>query len=88
MLDAGLLVYLRDVTSTGGIATLDCAIVELQLNGRHLAHGGSGTHPDARVAATRALTEAAQSRIAHHSRLPGALRPWPAGAAPRSTAAG
>ena len=27
-------------------------------------HGGSGTHPDARVALTRALSEAAQSRVA------------------------
>jgi len=62
---AGLLVYLRDVTSTAGIATLDCAIVERRLDGRHLAHGGTGTHPDARVAATRALTEAAQSRVGH-----------------------
>ncbi len=62
---AGLLVYLRDATSTGGIATLDCAIVELQGDGCHMAHGGSGTHPDARVAVSRALTEAAQSRLGH-----------------------
>jgi ribosomal protein S12 methylthiotransferase accessory factor YcaO len=62
---AGLMVYLRDVTSTAGIPTLDCAIVEPQFDGRHLVHGGSGTHPDARVAVTRALTEAAQSRVAH-----------------------
>lgn len=63
--DAGLLVYLRDVTSTAGVATLDCSIVEIQAGGRYLAHGGSGTHPDARVAVTRALTEAAQSRVGH-----------------------
>jgi ribosomal protein S12 methylthiotransferase accessory factor len=62
---AGLLVYLRDVTSTAGVPTLDCAIVERQLDGRHLVHGGTGTHPDARVAVTRALTEAAQSRVGH-----------------------
>jgi len=62
---AGLLVYLRDVTSTAGIPTLNCAIVERRLDGRHLAHGGSGTHPDARVAVYRALTEAAQSRVGH-----------------------
>jgi len=62
---ARLLVYLRDATSTVGIATLDCAIVEPRSDGCHLVHGGSGTHPDARVAATRALTEAAQSRVGH-----------------------
>jgi YcaO-like protein with predicted kinase domain len=63
--EAGLRVYLRDITSTAGIATLDCAIVESRLDGRHLVHGGTGTHPDARVAATRALTEASQSRLGH-----------------------
>jgi ribosomal protein S12 methylthiotransferase accessory factor len=57
---AGLRVYLRNITSTGGIPTLDCTITE----GRQLVHGGSGTHPDARVALTRALSEAAQSRVA------------------------
>jgi len=62
---AGLLIYLRNVTSTAGIPTLDCAIVEPKLDGRHLVHGGSGAHPDARVAVSRALTEAAQSRIGH-----------------------
>jgi ribosomal protein S12 methylthiotransferase accessory factor len=62
---AGLEVYLRDVTSTAGIPTLDCAIVERRLNGCHLVHGGAGTHPDARVAVNRALTEAAQSRVGH-----------------------
>ena len=62
---AGILVYLRDITSTARIATLDCTIVERQLDGRCLAHGGTGSHPDARVAATRALTEASQSRVGH-----------------------
>jgi ribosomal protein S12 methylthiotransferase accessory factor YcaO len=62
---ARLLVYLRDATSTAGIPTLDCAIVDPRSDGCHFVHGGSGTHPDARVAATRALTEAAQSRVGH-----------------------
>jgi ribosomal protein S12 methylthiotransferase accessory factor len=62
---AGLLVYLRDVTSPVGIATFDCLSIERRLDGRHLTHIGSGSHPDARVAVSRALTEAAQSRIAH-----------------------
>jgi ribosomal protein S12 methylthiotransferase accessory factor YcaO len=62
---AQLLIYLRNVTSTCRIPTFDCSIVERRLDGRHLVHGGSGCHPDARVAVTRALTEAAQSRVSH-----------------------
>jgi YcaO-like protein with predicted kinase domain len=58
---AGLLLYLRDLTSTGGIATFECTVVDEHRR----VHGGSGTHPDARVAAARALTEAAQSRVGH-----------------------
>jgi len=65
LLRAKLLVYLRDVTSTASIPTLDCAIVERRQDDRHLVHGGSGAHPDARVAVSRALTEAAQSRVGH-----------------------
>jgi ribosomal protein S12 methylthiotransferase accessory factor len=61
---AGLDVYLRDVTATGAIPSFDCCVVERQSDGKHLAHGGSGTHPDARIAVVRALTEAAQSRVA------------------------
>jgi len=62
---AGLRVYLRDVTSTASIPTMTCSIVEPHGDGQHIAHGGSGCHPDARVAVARALTEAAQSRVAH-----------------------
>ena len=61
---AGLKVYLRNTTSTAGVPTIDCAVVETLVNGRHSAYGGCGTHPDARVALSRALTEAAQSRVA------------------------
>lgn len=61
---AGLKIYLRDITCTAGIPTVDCTIVESLSDGRHLVHGGCGTYPDARVALSRALTEAAQSRIA------------------------
>jgi ribosomal protein S12 methylthiotransferase accessory factor YcaO len=61
--EAGLKVYLRNATSTAGIPTFECVIVEAQQEGFHLAHGGSGTHPDARVAISRAITEAAQSRV-------------------------
>lgn len=62
---AGLRVYLRDMTATAGVTTLDCVVTETLLDGRQLVHGGAGCHPDARVAATRALSEAAQSRVSH-----------------------
>ncbi len=62
---AGLLVYIRNVTSTLGVPTFDCVSIERKLDRRHLVHGGSGAHPDARVAVSRAITEAAQSRVAH-----------------------
>lgn len=65
MQDADLLVYIRDVTSKIGIATFDCVCIERRLDGRHPVHCGSGSHPDARVAVNRAITEAAQSRVAH-----------------------
>lgn len=61
---AGLEVQLRNLTSTTGIPTIDCAISEPSGQSASMnAHGGCGTHPDARIALTRALTEAAQSRI-------------------------
>jgi ribosomal protein S12 methylthiotransferase accessory factor len=62
---ARLAVYLRDLTSPVGVPTLGCTIVERRLSGRDVAHSGWGAHPDARVAAARALTEAAQSRLGH-----------------------
>ena len=60
---AGLRVYLRDITSETGIPAVDCVVAEPRPGGRFVAHGGYGSHPDARVALTRALTEAAQSRL-------------------------
>jgi ribosomal protein S12 methylthiotransferase accessory factor len=61
---AGLEVELQNLTSATGIATIACTITEPQ--GQPTAinnHSGCGTHPDARIALTRALTEAAQSRL-------------------------
>jgi ribosomal protein S12 methylthiotransferase accessory factor len=62
---AGLEVELLNLTSPVGIATIACTITDPQgppdiIN----AFSGCGTHPDARIALTRALTEAAQSRLA------------------------
>jgi ribosomal protein S12 methylthiotransferase accessory factor len=61
---AGLEVHLRNLTSGTGIPTVSCTVVDpmgppTALN----AHSGCGTHPDARIAVTRALTEAAQTRV-------------------------
>jgi ribosomal protein S12 methylthiotransferase accessory factor len=61
---AALEVELLDLTSATGIATIACTIVDRQgLPTGMNAHSGCGTHPDARIALTRALTEAAQSRL-------------------------
>jgi ribosomal protein S12 methylthiotransferase accessory factor YcaO len=61
---AGLEVQLRNLTSAVGIATIECTIVDTQgMPDGINAHAGCGTHPDARIALTRALTEAAQSRL-------------------------
>jgi ribosomal protein S12 methylthiotransferase accessory factor len=62
---AGLEVQLRNLTSTTGIPTIDCTITEPQAPAGMNAHGGCGTHPDARIALTRALTEAAQTRLGY-----------------------
>jgi ribosomal protein S12 methylthiotransferase accessory factor len=63
---AGLEVQLRNLPSDIGIPTIDCTIVEPQaVPGIMSAQGGCGTHPDARIALTRAVTEAAQSRLGY-----------------------
>jgi ribosomal protein S12 methylthiotransferase accessory factor len=61
---AGLTVQLQNLTSAIGIPTIGCTITEPQgpptvAN----TYAGCGSHPDARIALTRALTEAAQSRL-------------------------
>jgi ribosomal protein S12 methylthiotransferase accessory factor len=61
---AGLAIRLRNLTSNTGIPTISCTIVDPQAPPTALnAHSGCGTHPDARIALTRALTEAAQTRV-------------------------
>ncbi len=60
---AGFKVYLRDITSDLGIATIECSIAETLGPRRFEAFSGYGCHPDARVALARALLEAAQSRV-------------------------
>ncbi len=61
---AGLEVQLLDLTPSSGIPTISCVIVDPQAPPTALdEHGGFGTHPDARIALSRALTEAAQTRL-------------------------
>ncbi len=63
---AGLEVELLDMTSSAGIPTIRCTIVDSRAPPTSIdAHSGCGTHPDARIALSRALTEAAQIRMAY-----------------------
>ena len=84
---AGLEVKLQNLTSTIGIPTIGCTIVDPQAPALFNTHAGCGTHPDARIALTRALTEAAQSRLTGiqggREDLPGFVPP--SGAPPAET---
>ena len=59
---AGLAPMVRDITSSLGVPTFFASVVDQSIEGAPMAHSGLGTHPDARVALRRALTEVAQSR--------------------------
>jgi YcaO-like protein with predicted kinase domain len=62
---AGLGVLVWNVTSDVGIATFLCTVFERSFDPALaiFTSNGSGCHPDRRVALSRALTEAAQSRL-------------------------
>jgi len=60
---AGIRLVIRDITSDLGVPTFVAAGWETPAAGDVHFHSGFGTHPDARVAMTRALTELAQSRL-------------------------
>lgn len=59
---AGLHPVLHDITTDLAIPTVFAAVADDTIPGFPMVHCGLGTHPDARAAARRALTEAAQSR--------------------------
>jgi len=59
---AGMRVLLRDMTADTRIATILCTIADDLHDKLSPVHAGMGTHPDAVVALTRAITEAAQAR--------------------------
>ncbi len=59
---AGLRPVIHDITSDLEIPTVFVAVLDESFPGYPMIHAGLGTHPDARVAVRRALTETAQSR--------------------------
>ena len=59
---ANLYPVVRDITSSLGIPTIFASVSDDSLVGHPMAHSGAGTHPNARIALHRALTELAQSR--------------------------
>jgi thioglycine synthase len=62
---ANISLIIKDITSDVGIPTFTAASVEwLTQNYGYLAEG-TGTHPDARIALVRAITELAQTRAAN-----------------------
>ena len=62
-LEAGLPPTLREITSDIGVPTFTATVCEDVDRDLPRAHLGVGTHPEARIAALRALSEAAQSRV-------------------------
>jgi ribosomal protein S12 methylthiotransferase accessory factor len=65
--EAGLALILHDVTSDIGVATVQCTVFEPDADDSDLAvhaTSGMGCHPSRTVALCRAMTEAAQSRLA------------------------
>ncbi|MDR0767940.1 MAG: YcaO-related McrA-glycine thioamidation protein [Methanosarcinales archaeon] len=60
--DAGVDVLLRDITSDIGIPTIAAVSDDVELKDPTLLCLGMGTHSSPKIAALRALTEAAQSR--------------------------
>ncbi len=59
----GIRLVIREITSDLGIPTFVAAAWDTPAIGPVHFHSGFGTHPDARVAVTRAITELAQSRL-------------------------
>lgn len=59
---AGLEPILHDITSDIGIPTILAVVADDSFPWMPMVHAGAGSHPDARVAIRRALTEVAQSR--------------------------
>jgi ribosomal protein S12 methylthiotransferase accessory factor len=61
--DAGISVQMWDMTSDVGVPVYYCSIKEANPFGAIQTFGGSGCHLSKEIALSRALTEAAQSRL-------------------------
>lgn len=59
--DAGLVFFARNITTDINVASVHCIVAEKNPGGSYCLFSGAGTHPDASIALTRALCEAAQS---------------------------
>lgn len=60
--EAGLFPVVRDITSALGVPAFFASVTDESISGYPMAHSGLGAHPNAKVAAHRALLEVAQSR--------------------------
>lgn len=60
--EAGLSPVIHAITSEIGVPTIVASVADDYVPGFPMVHGGFGSHPNADVAVTRALTELAQSR--------------------------
>jgi YcaO-like protein with predicted kinase domain len=60
--EADLFPVIHLITSEVGVPTVIAVVADEYIPGFPMVHGGLGSHPDASVALTRALTELAQSR--------------------------
>lgn len=63
--DNGVEIHLKDLTSDLGIPTIGASSDDVSTKDPELLNIGVGTHLDPVIAATRALTEVAQSRTTH-----------------------
>ena len=62
---AGISLTVKDITSDTGIPTFNASSVEWVSHDYGYLAEGHGTHPDARIALLRAITEVSQTRAAN-----------------------
>ncbi len=63
--EAGVKIYLKDLTNDIGIPTIGAAADDVQTKDPEMLTIGVGTHLDPQIACVRAITEVAQSRTTH-----------------------
>jgi ribosomal protein S12 methylthiotransferase accessory factor len=62
---AGIPLIIKDITSSVGIPTFNASSIEWVTHDYGYLAEGHGTHPDARIALLRAITEVSQTRAAN-----------------------